>query len=410
MLAPAGNPEALSAAIANGADAVYFGVGDLNMRSHATSNFQPEQLPQIVQQCHDAGVKAWLAVNIILHDQELAAVEALLEQAAAAGVDAIIAADPAVMTMSRQRNLPVHVSVQANVSNWQAIAFYAPFADVVVAARELTLEQLQELSQAIHQHQLRGPSGELIRLEAFAHGALCIGISGRCGMSLCQYNTSSNRGKCYQPCRREYTITDVETGHQLQISNRYIMSPKDLCTIAQLPRLLNAGVSVLKLEGRGRSADYVATVTRCYRQALDCWLEDKTPTQEMLQEWLQQLRGVFNRGFWEGGYYLGEKTEIWAESCNSQATRRKELVGTIANYYQKSGVAMVQMRSGELHTGDLVLITGPTTGAVEFTLPEMLVDEKDATTAPAGTAPTFKCPHRVRFNDKVYRIHENPRD
>ena len=404
LLAPAGGHEQLAAALANGADAVYFGVGDLNMRSHATVNFQADELPGLAAKCHARRARAWLTVNVIAYDRELDRIARLLDQARDAGIDAIIAADPAVLEMARERGLPVHISVQANVSNWRAIQFYSAYADVVVAARELTVEQLAALADAIRDHDLRGPSGDLVRLEAFIHGALCIGLSGRCGMSLCEYNTSSNRGSCYQPCRRAYIVRDAETGHEFKIENQYIMSPKDLCTIAQLPRLLDAGVSVLKIEGRGRSADYVAATTRCYREALDLWRQGATPAPEQVAAWRTALGEVFNRQFWEGGYYFGEDTAIWAGTRDSQATIRKVLLGPLTHYYQRTRIAELVLHAGTLRTGDRILITGPTTGAVETTVPSMLVNEQPADNAAQGDTVTFPLPHRARVNDKLFRL------
>ncbi|MBQ4481161.1 MAG: U32 family peptidase [Victivallales bacterium] len=404
LLAPAGGHEALSAALANGADAVYFGVGDLNMRSHATVNFRQEELPELAAKCHAAGAEAWLTVNVIVYDTELQRVEELLVAAKDAGIDAIIAADPAVLRLAHDLDLPVHLSVQANVSNWQTVAFYAPYVDVVVAARELTCEQLSGVVQNIEAHDIRGPSGELVRVEAFVHGALCIGLSGRCGMSLCEYNTSSNRGNCYQPCRRAYLVKDAETGQEFQIQNQYIMSPKDLCTIAQLPKLLDAGVGVLKIEGRGRSADYVATTTRVYRKALEAWQKGDTPSVEQIADWRGQLLEVFNRRFWEGGYYLGEQTDIWAGTRDNQSTIRKEFLGVVTHYYPRPQVAEVLLQSGNLRVGQKVLITGATTGAVEFEVPSMQVLEKPAEFAGPGADVCIPLATKVRPNDKLFAL------
>ena len=404
LLAPAGGHEALSAALANGADAVYFGVGDLNMRSHATVNFRQEELPELAAKCHAAGAEAWLTVNVIVYDTELQRVEELLVAAKDAGIDAIIAADPAVLRLAHDLDLPVHLSVQANVSNWQTVAFYAPYVDVVVAARELTCEQLSGVVQNIEAHDIRGPSGELVRVEAFVHGALCIGLSGRCGMSLCEYNTSSNRGNCYQPCRRAYLVKDAETGQEFQIQNQYIMSPKDLCTIAQLPKLLDAGVGVLKIEGRGHSADYVATTTRVYRKALEAWQKGDTPSVEQIADWRGQLLEVFNRRFWEGGYYLGEQTDIWAGTRDNQSTIRKEFLGVVTHYYPRPQVAEVLLQSGNLRVGQKVLITGATTGAVEFEVPSMQVLEKPAEFAGPGADVCIPLATKVRPNDKLFAL------
>lgn len=408
LLAPAGGREALSAAIANGANAVYFGVGRMNMRSHAAVNFAVDDLPWVVDECHRHGVLAWLTVNIIAYDCELDAIGALLRRAKSAGVDAIVAADLAVMAMAREIGLPVHVSVQANISNWRSVQFFSRYAEVVVAARELSLEQLEQLHDNIVAHDLRGPQGELVRLEAFVHGALCIGLSGRCGMSLCEYNTSSNRGCCYQPCRREYLVRDAETGHEFRIDHQYIMSPRDLCTIAMLPQLLDAGVSVLKIEGRGRSADYVAAATRCYREALELWQLGESPAAEQLEGWRQTLLGVFNRRFWEGGYYLGVDAAVWAGTRDNQAIIRKEFLGVITHYYARPKVAEVALQSGNLRPGQRILVTGPTTGAVEYEVPSLQKDGVELDFAGIGTAVTFPIPVKLRVNDKVFALKSRP--
>jgi len=402
LLSPAGSWDSLAAALNAGADAVYFGVGNLNMRSQAAVNFQHDDLPAVARHCHAAGRKAWLTVNIIVYDEELSAMETLLDEAKDAGIDAIIAADPAVIAAAHQRGLPVHLSVQANASNWQTLKFWAPYIDVAVAARELDLEQLQELSAAIVREGIRGASGELLRLEVFVHGALCIGLSGRCGMSLCEYNTSSNRGKCYQPCRRAYLVRDAETGQEFRLENQYIMSPRDLCTIGHLGKLLEAGASVLKIEGRGRSADYVFQVTRCYREAIDMHLRGEIVTAEKLDGWLQALSGVFNRGFWEGGYYLGQKTECWAACEDSQATRRKDFLGLVTNYYAKNGIVLVKLQSGSFHLGESLLAIGPTTGAVEFAPSELQIDGQASESAAAPQEMTVPCGTKLRRGDKIY--------
>lgn len=405
LLAPAGDEASLAAALNNGADAVYFGVGRLNMRSHATVNFEAEQLPEIVRRCHLHQAEAWLTVNIIAYDTELTALNGLMQRARDAGIDAVIAADPAIIAMARHCGLPVHISVQANVSNWQSAKFYSQYADVVVAARELSLEQLAELHQNIIRHDVRGPAGQLLRVEAFVHGALCIGLSGRCGMSLCEYNTSSNRGSCYQPCRREYLVRDAETGQEFRLDHQYIMSPRDLCTIAMLPQLLEAGVSVLKIEGRGRSADYVARTVRCYRAALSLWQAGIAPSPAQTEEWRRQLLGVFNRRFWEGGYYLGLDAGVWAGTRDNQAIERKEFIGQIIHYYARPGVAEIHLQSGNLRAGQRIVVTGPTTGAVEYTVPSMQRDGTPLDFAGIGAKVTFPIPNKLRVNDKVFALH-----
>lgn len=404
LLAPAGSFESLEAALRNGADAVYFGVGKLNMRSNATVNFSADDLPELSFRCHSRGAKAYLALNTILYDSELEEARELCRKAKEAGIDALIVSDPAVMRMANAEKLPVHLSVQANIANLETVRFYAQFADVAVLARELNLEQIAYLCRKIREEGIRGPSGRLFQVEIFIHGALCVAVSGKCYMSLAAYNSSANRGACFQNCRRAYTVRDTETGTEFTIDNEYVMSPRDLCTLEFFDRILASGVSILKIEGRGRSADYVAHVVRAYRSALDRWLEGGSLSAEELRKWEEDLASVFNRGFWKGGYYLGNKLGEWAGCGDSQATVRKEFLGKIVNFYRKISVAELRITSGKLRTGEKILVTGETTGAEELTVDELLLDGRSIAEAEKGMTVTFRSPIRFRVGDKVYLL------
>ncbi len=404
LLAPAGSFESLEAALRNGADAVYFGVGKLNMRSNATVNFSADDLPELSFRCHSRGAKAYLALNTILYDSELEEARELCRKAKEAGIDALIVSDPAVMRMANAEKLPVHLSVQANIANLETVRFYAQFADVAVLARELNLEQIAYLCRKIREEGIRGPSGRLFQVEIFIHGALCVAVSGKCYMSLAAYNSSANRGACFQNCRRAYTVRDAETGTEFTIDNEYVMSPRDLCTLEFFDRILASGVSILKIEGRGRSADYVAHVVRAYRSALDRWLEGGSLSTEELRKWEEDLASVFNRGFWKGGYYLGNKLGEWAGCGDSQATVRKEFLGKIVNFYRKISVAELRITSGKLRTGEKILVTGETTGAEELTVEELLLDGRSIAEAEKGMTVTFRSPVRFRVGDKVYLL------
>ena len=385
LLAPAGNFESLSAALNHGADAVYFGVGSLNMRSRATVNFREEDLPLIAGMCHERGVQAWLTINTVVFDEE-------------------IAADTAVLMIAKEQGLGIHLSVQANIGNLEAVRFYAQFADVMVLARELRLSQIRKICDGIRREKITGPSGELVRIEVFVHGALCVAVSGKCYMSLAVFNSSANRGDCYQPCRRSYTVRDSVNGQELAIDNHYVMSPNDLCTIDILPRILEAGVSVLKIEGRGRSADYVAAVTQVYREAVDAWKNGIVPEAGQLELWKKRLHEVFNRGFWHGGYYLGEKVGEWTASSENKATLVKVFAGLVLHYYPKSKVAEVRLTSEGVRVGDRFLVTGPTTGAVEGVVTSLRTDDVPAESAEKGSEITFSFDSVVRKNDQFYLL------
>ena len=399
IMAPAGNFECLMAAIEGGADSVYFGVGHLNMRSHSANNFSPEDLPEVTRICREYGVKSYLTLNITLYDGELSEAYAALDAAKAAGVDAIIASDMAAILYCRKIGLEVHISTQLSVSNLEALRFYAQFADVVVLARELHLDQVKAISDAIERENITGPSGQNIRIEMFAHGAMCMAISGKCYLSLDAYGKSANRGGCYQICRRGYEVKDVETGHTLLVDNKYIMSPKDLCTIGFLDRIVASGVKVFKIEGRARSAEYVRRCAHCYREAADA-ICDGTYTAALAARLRTELSEVFNRGFWDG-YYQGQKLGEWSAVYGSQATRRKEYVGKVTNWFNKIGVAEVLVESGAIRTGDDALIIGPTTGIVEFRVEDLRVEMKAAEVAEKGVYCSIAVPVGDMPEDKV---------
>ena len=405
IMAPAGSFESLAAAVKAGANSVYFGVGKLNMRSRATVNFQISDLPKIVRLCKKANVKTYLTLNIVVYDAELIYIKEICDAAKAAGIDAVIASDIAVITYADSIGLPIHISVQANVSNIQSVRFFAQFADVIVLARELTLPQIEKIINTIAQENISGPGGELVRIEIFAHGALCVSVSGKCYMSLAIYNSSANRGACFQNCRRRYRVTDEETGDELVIDNKYVMSPKDICTIEFLDRILNSGVEILKLEGRGRAADYVQTVTEVYRQAADAWLADKY-TDDKIFEWYERLKTVFNRGFWRGGYYLGELLGEWCGTGGSQAKLHKIQIGRVNKYFNKIKVAELSIEAGDLATGQKLLATGPTTGAVRFDVSEIRLAGEKVDSVPKGSTISVPCPEKIRKNDIIFILAE----
>jgi len=408
LMAPAGSWASLAAALKAGADSVYFGVGEMNMRARSANNFAAGDLGKIVAECHKRGAKAYLALNTILFDGELDEAKSLCRAAKEAGVDAIIGADPAVLQAARAAGLPVHLSVQANVTNLAAVEFFSAFADVVVLARELSLDQIRGIIDGIGINGIAGPSGKPVQIEIFAHGALCVAFSGKCQMSLSLYGpeASASRGACYQPCRRNYLVTDRETGDELAIDGHQVMSPKDLCTLPFLDQILDAGVAVLKLEGRGRSADYVSTVVRVYREAIDAWKDGSFQAKRETGEWMARLAKVFHRGFWEGGYYLGKPLGEWAGASNSQATEKKTFAGEITKYYPRIGVAEVHVRAGSIRVGDDVWILGNTTGAVRAKITKLHTGEDGhpANEAGAGILASFPMPEKVRAGDQLYLV------
>lgn len=381
-MAPAGNFDCLMAAIEGGADSVYFGVGNLNMRSHSANNFSPEDLDEVVRICSQYGVKSYLTLNIVLYPEDMEAMREALDAAKRAGVSAVIASDMAAISYCRSIGLEVHISTQLSISNAEALRFYAQFADVIVLARELRLDQVRTIYDTIVNEHITGPSGELVRIEMFAHGALCMAISGKCYLSLHTYGASANRGACYQICRRGYEVTDLETGNQLNIDNKYIMSPKDLCTIEFMDKIIEAGVKVFKIEGRARSAEYVKKCASCYRRAADA-VCDGLYTPELAAALKDELAQVFNRGFWDG-YYQGAYLGQWSEVYGSQATRKKVYCGKVTNWFDRIGVAEISVESAALNAGAKAMAIGATTGVVEFTVNDMRVNLKPAQTAAKG--------------------------
>ena len=382
IMAPAGSFDCLLAAIEGGADSVYFGIGHLNMRSHSANNFAREDLPEIMRICRSYGVKAYMTLNITLYGEDLQAAYDTLDTAKAAGVDAIIATDMAAIMYCRKIGLEVHISTQLSISNIESLKFYSQFADVVVLARELNLTQVAAIHQAIIDEDIRGPKGELVRIEMFAHGAFCMAVSGKCYLSLAAYGASANRGACLQVCRRGYLVTDYETGNEIHVDNKYLMSPKDLCTIEFMDKFVEAGVKVFKIEGRARSAEYVKRAVSCYRAAADA-VADGTYNQEQAAVWKEQLAEVFNRGFWDG-YYLGAKMGEWSSIYGSQATRKKIYLGKVTNWFARLGVAEIKVEATDLHKGDEIIFIGNTTGILEMKVEDLRVDYNEADVAPQG--------------------------
>ena len=406
IMAPAGNFECLRAAIQGGADSVYFGVGHLNMRSHSANNFQPEDLSEVVRICREAGVKSYMTLNIVLYQEDLEPMRKALDAALAAGVDAIIASDMAAISYCRKIGLEVHISTQLSISNVESLRFYSQFADVVVLARELNLDQVKEIYETVVRENMCGPSGKPVRIEMFAHGALCMAISGKCYLSLHTYGASANRGACYQICRRGYEVTDLETGNKLNIDNKYIMSPKDLCTIDFMDRIIESGVKVFKIEGRARSAEYVKRCASCYRRAADA-VCDGTYSPELAASLKEELSEVFNRGFWDG-YYQGAYLGQWSDVYGSQATLKKVYCGKVTNWFDRIGVVEIAVESAPLHIGDRAMAIGATTGVVEFSVEDMRVNLKSADMAGKGVRCSVAvdpslCPEgRLRRGDKIY--------
>ena len=402
IMAPVGSRESLAAALKAGADSIYFGVEALNMRAHSASRFTVDDLRDIATQCREAGTKCYLTVNTIIYGGELELMQHICNAAHEAGVSAIIASDPAVLQYCRSIGQEVHLSTQLNISNIEALKFYAPYADVAVLARELNLEQVSEISRQIREQDIRGPRGELIRIEMFCHGALCMAVSGKCYMSLDNLNHSANRGQCMQVCRRGYTVKDRETGVELDIDEKYIMSPKDLKTIGFIDRMMQAGVSVFKIEGRARSAEYVYTVVKCYKEAVAAVL-DGTYSEKKIADWNERLATVFNRGFWDG-YYLGQRLGEWNERYGSVATEKKTYIGRGVKYYGNLGVAEFKLEAGGFKKGDKLLITGPTTGVVYVTPEDFRYDREPLQVAEKGHNVAFQVPEKIRPSDKLYRI------
>lgn len=399
-MAPVGSYESLRSAINAGADAVYFGVEGLNMRSRSSVNFTLDDLRRISEICDENGVKSYLTVNTIIYDEDMEKMCSIIDAVAGSGISAIIASDMAAILYARSKGVEVHISTQLSVSNTETLRYYAQFADVVVLARELNLDQVRAIHEAIIRDDIRGPRGELVRIEMFCHGALCMAVSGKCYLSLHQMNSSANRGACTQICRRGYTVTDRETGDQLDIENKYIMSPKDLRTIHFLNKMVDAGVRVFKIEGRARGPEYVDIAVRSYSEALQA-LCDGSYTEERIARWEHELSKIFNRGFWDG-YYLGQRLGEWSSKYGSSATRVKEYRAKGVRYFSKLGVAEFYMEAGELHPGDEVVITGPTTGTLILTLDEIRVDLKPVDTVRKGQSFSIAVPSKIRPSDKLY--------
>ena len=402
IMAPVGSRESLMAAIQAGADSVYFGIGQLNMRSHSANHFTIGDLHDIAQTCKVHDIKSYLTVNTVIYDGDIATMHTIIDAAKAANITAVIASDVAVMMYCSEVGVEVHLSTQLNISNIDALKFYARFADVVVLARELNMNQVEEIYRQIKEQDIRGPRGELIRIEMFCHGALCMAVSGKCYMSLHDANRSANRGECVQICRRSYTVTDNETGNQLEIDNQYIMSPKDLKTVRFIDRMMQAGVRVFKIEGRARGPEYVYTVVRCYKEALASVLNGSF-TEEKKAEWDERLAKVFNRGFWDG-YYQGQTMGEWTKEYGNKATEKKVLVGKVIKYFSRLGVAEIAVEASELELNDHLLITGTTTGVMYFDAKEIRYELQPVAKAAKGTRVSIPVPDKVRPNDKVFKL------
>lgn len=400
IMAPVGSRESLSAAVNAGADAIYFGIEGLNMRSRSSANFTMDDMEEIARMCDAVGVKTYLTVNTVLYDSDIEKMHQIVDRAHAAGITAIIASDIATILYCSQTGMPVHISTQVNITNVEAVRFYAQWADVMVLARELNLEQVGHIHEEIERQGIKGPGGAEVRLEMFCHGALCMAVSGKCYLSLHEMNSSANRGACNQICRRSYTVRDKETGDELDVENQYIMSPKDLKTIHFLPEMVKAGVRVFKIEGRARGPEYVAETVACYSEALEA-VCDSTFNEERVKAWDERLAKVFNRGFWNG-YYLGQRLGEWSAKYGSSSTRVKKYVAKAGRYYSKLGVGEFQMEAGELHVGDEVVVTGPTTGALIFKVEELRYDLKPVEKVVKGQIFSLPVPAKTRPSDRLY--------
>ena len=407
LMLPVGSWESLAAALQTGCDAVYFGTGNLNMRSHSSVNFSINDLAQIVVACREKGVKTYLTLNTVVYDSDMPAMRETVDAALRYGVDAIIASDMAAILYARKNGMKVHASTQLNISNCQAVQFFAQYCDVMVLARELNLKQVAEIAAFIKQKQITGPSGHLVKIEMFCHGALCMAVSGKCYLSLHEYNRSANRGECVQICRRSYSAVDNETARQLAVDHSYLLSPKDLCTIGFIHKMIEAGVQVFKIEGRARGPEYVKIVGECYNEALESYC-DGSFNESKTAAWIERLQTVFNRGFWDG-YYLGKTVAELNDTHGSKATRRKEYIALCSNYFTNLGVGEFQMKSGALSVGDPILLIGQTTGVVEMTVPEIRVDLKPVEQTVKGEIFSMPVPQLVRRSDKIYKfiIHES---
>ncbi len=405
LMAPAGNFESLQAALDNGADSVYFGVEQLNMRARASINFTLDDLSEISRRCKAKNVRTYLTLNTIIYDHDLSIIKTLVNKAKEVDVTAVIAMDQAVIACAREVGMEVHISTQINITNIETVKFYAMFADTMVLSRELSLRQVKHITAAIEKEKIKGPSGKLVEIEVFGHGALCMAVSGKCYMSLHSQNSSANRGACKQNCRKKYTVIDQETGFEMELDNEYIMSPKDLCTIDILDQVVDAGIKVLKIEGRGRAPEYVASVIKCYRDAIDS-LEHHTYSKERVVSWMKELEKVYNRGFWNG-YYLGQKLGEWSEGSGSHATQKKVYIGKGVHFYTKAKIGEFKIDAYDIAIGDTILITGPTTGAKEMEIKDMLVNDEKLNKAIKGDSVTLPVDFKIRPSDKLYKIVEN---
>ncbi|MDD4754733.1 MAG: U32 family peptidase [Prolixibacteraceae bacterium] len=402
IMAPVGSLETLMAAIRGGAGSVYFGVGNLNMRSRSSANFSLDDMKKIGKIAAENGVKTYLSLNVEIFNNEIGQMHKIIDAAKECGISAVIAADISVIQYARSTDLEVHISTQVNITNIEAVSFYAQFADVMVLAREINLGRVHEINDEIIRQQIKGPSGKLVRLEMFVHGALCMAISGKCYLSLHEMASSANRGACLQTCRRAYLVTDKETGAELEIDNEYIMSPKDLKTIHFLNKILDAGVTVLKIEGRARSPEYVKTTVECYKEAVESYFSNSF-TKEKIENWNERLASVFNRGFWNG-YYLGQRLGEWSANYGSQATKRKIYLGKCTNYFTNIGVAEFKLETGNLKTGDNIIVTGPTTGVVESVVDEIRFELESVAEGLKGQHISVPVPEKIRRSDKLFKL------
>ncbi|OIQ31013.1 MAG: collagenase [Bacteroidetes bacterium MedPE-SWsnd-G2] len=405
LMAPAGNFESLQAALDNGADSVYFGVEQLNMRARASINFTLDDLEEISARCKAKGVRTYLTLNTIVYDHDLSIVKTLVKRAKEADITAVIAMDQAVIGIARELDVEVHISTQINITNIETVKFYAMFADTMVLSRELSLRQVSKITEQIEKDQIKGPSGKLVEIEIFGHGALCMAVSGKCYMSLHSSNSSANRGACKQNCRKKYTVIDQETGFEMELDNEYIMSPKDLCTIDFLDQVADAGIKVLKIEGRGRAPEYVARVIKSYRDAIDS-LENGTYNKDKVIGWMLELEKVYNRGFWNG-YYLGQRLGEWSKGSGSHATQKKVYIGKGQHFFPKAKIGEFKIEAYDLTLGDTILVTGPTTGAKEMVVNEMMVNDLKHDKGTKGDSVTIPLEFRIRPSDKLYKIVEN---
>lgn len=408
LMSPAGSYESLQAALQGGADAIYFGIEQLNMRARSTNNFSLNDLSEINKICLSKKIKTYLTLNTILYDHDVSLMKRIIESAKENGINAIIGSDHAVLIYAKKAGLPVHISTQANVSNIESVRFYSEYADTIVLARELTLRQVEDIVKQIKRYNIRGPSGELIKIEVFAHGALCMAISGKCYLSLHSHNASANRGACIQNCRREYVVKDKEEEIELEIDNEYIMSSKDLCTIDFIDKLIESGISILKIEGRGRSADYVYTTTKCYKEAIESYYSGTYSNRYNISAWKQELLTVFNRGFW-GGYYLGKTLGEWTDEAGSKATKKKIYIGKGTKYYSKKSIGEFKLESHKLSIGNEVLITGPTTGIIQTKVHELRIQDIPVHSVRKGDTFSMPLNNKIRPSDKLYKV-VNDRD